>query len=361
MGNIYSHKKLIPLKFFQRLFGKNPKENALIELNNLLASHSLSEIKAQDVQKISEKYKVDFQPDFVEDLKELYLKYLIHCLIDDILNDKEVEELNHLKSLLSLNDYNVELLHTQAASEVYKLHYDEAIFDEELNDSEREFLEKLKDKLRLPPDVIEKIRKESTEQILQNKFNEMVADGKISPNEWDDLEVIAKNLGSKLKFDDSTRAQIERFKYAWVIENGELPVKEVPISLQKGEQCYYFSEADWYEKRTITKRINYGGPTARIKIMKGVSYRMGSIGFQRVSSEELRLIDHGQVYVTNKRLIFLGNSKNTNIRLDKILSLNPYSDAVGIEKDSGRSPILKVNEGADILTLILSRVINDFK
>ena len=65
------------------------------------------------------------------------------------------------------------------------------------------------------------------------------------------------------------------------------------------------------------------------------------------------------MFITNRRLIFLGRKKNTNIQLNKILSLNPYSDAVGIEKDSGKSPIIKVNENAEILGMILNRVIND--
>lgn len=55
----------------------------------------------------------------------------------------------------------------------------------------------------------------------------------------------------------------------------------------------------------------------------------------------------------------MGSKKNTNIPLNKILSINPYSDGVGIEKVSGRSPLLTVSDDAYILLMILSRVIND--
>ena len=34
-------------------------------------------------------------------------------------------------------------------------------------------------------------------------------------------------------------------------------------------------------KRAVTKRINYSGPTARLKIVKGVYYRVGSISPQK--------------------------------------------------------------------------------
>ena len=94
--------------------------------------------------------------------------------------------------------------------------------------------------------------------------------------------------------------------------------------------------------------------------MKGVYYRVGSMGIQKSTAEELQLIDSGRVFITNKRIIFLGNKKNSNIPINKILSINPYSDGVGIEKASGRSPIITVSDDADLLIMILSRVINDF-
>ena len=86
---------------------------------------------------------------------------------------------------------------------------------------------------------------------------------------------------------------------------------------------------------------------------------MGSISPSRITSEELTVIDSGTVYVTNKRLIFMGDRKNTNIKLDKILALTPYSDGVGIEKDAGKSPIIRVPYNADILIRTLGRAMND--
>lgn len=207
----------------------------------------------------------------------------------------------------------------------------------------------------------EKISNESRQQFMQMQFDKIVADGKISPDEWEELTAIAKNLDDNMKFDEKTKAKVEKLKFYWLIENGELPVKEVSINLQKNEHCYFTSNADWLENRTVTNRINYGGPTARIKIIKGVYYRAGSIGVQRITSEQLQLIDSGKLYITNKRIIFVGNKKNSNIQLSKILSINPFSDGVSIEKDSGKSPIFRLSANADILAMILGRVINDFQ
>ena len=148
-------------------------------------------------------------------------------------------------------------------------------------------------------------------------------------------------------------------KRYWIIENGDLPVLDAGINFQKSEICYYKAMADWHELRTVTKRINYAGPSARIKIMKGLSYRVGSVSVERITSEHLQHLDSGILYVTNKRIIFTGQKKNANIKLDKILSVTPYSNGIEVVKDAGRSPVFLVPYNADILSMTLSRVIND--
>jgi len=361
MNNLCKIEKLIQPSFFQRLLKIEPKENAFIEVNNLFASKPLREIKSTEIEAISIKYKVNLRKRCIGRLKELYLRYLQQNISDKIFSDQEVIYQNYLKKLLMLNDSEVEEIHNQLAGEIYKESYNEVISDGKIEKSEEKFLDELQKNLRLPTITHENISKESRQQFLQMQFNKIVADGKISPEEWEELTAMAKNLDDNMKFDEKTKAKVEKLKLYWFIENGELPVREVSINLQKNECCYFTSNADWLENRTVTNRINYAGPTIRIKIMKGVYYRAGSMGVQKITSEQLQIIDSGLVFLTNKRIIFVGNKKNSNIQLSKILSVNPYSDGVGIEKESGKSPIFRLSDNADILAMTLVRVINDFQ
>lgn len=357
MNSPYQIKSFIQPSFFQRLFKIEPKENALIEVNNLLESKPSADIKVQDINDISEKYKVDLRNNFLVELKELYRNSLMYCLTDNLLDNQDVVLLNHLKDLLLLSKSEVEEIKNIEAGIIYDKFYQEAISDGEITTAEEEYLTKLKENLKLPTIIEEEISDQRRTEFIQNEFNKITSDMRISPEEWKDFETVAKNLNVTINPDHS----VDKLKLYWQIENGQMPIKDVSINLQKGESCYFSSYAEWLENRTITKRINYGGPTARIRIMKGVYYRAGSVGVQRVTSNELQTIDEGQVFITNKRVIFLGSKKNTSIQLSKILSLNPYSDAVGIEKDSGKSPIIKVDDNADLLAMTLSRVINDSK
>jgi len=360
MENVYSVKTPLKQHFFQQLFKTLPKENAIVEINNLLATKFIRDIKLEEISEICLKYKVNLRVKFFNDLKELYERYLRKCFEDSILTDEEIDDLRHLRQILTLEENEVSELHNKLGGEIYKKAYDKAICDGKIETYEEEFINKLQKGLRLPDDIAVKISDDCRKSFMQIQVDKITKDGKISPDEWNELAMIAKNLNVKISFSEASNATFERMKLNWLIENGELPIRQVNINLQKNEQCYYSTSIDWLELRRVTKRVNYSGPTFRVKIAKGFYYRVGSVKPQRITSDELQVIDRGTVYITNKRIIFCGGCKNSTISLGKILSISPYSDGVGIEKDSGKSPIFRVSYDADILAMIIARVIKDF-
>jgi hypothetical protein len=48
------------------------------------------------------------------------------------------------------------------------------------------------------------------------------------------------------------------------------------------------------------------------------------------SHEELRLIDKGTLAVTNQRLVFVGKFRTVNVKLNKIVGVDVYQDALGL-------------------------------
>ena len=359
MDNLYPITPLKKPNFFQRLFKITPKENAIIEINNLLGSRPLYTIEVDEIEVIAARYKVNLHRKFNSRLMGLYQRYLQRCLSDNNLSEDELNALNSLKHLLALSDNEVTELHNKLVSDIYRKSYEAAISGGKLEKSTEDLIDALQQNIRLPEEIARKISDMSRNHFMDMQLKKIVADRRVSPEEWSEFTQIARNLNVTVQFDDATKQQLEKFKHYWLIEKGELPVLEVNINLPKSEQCYFTTEAVWLENRTVTQRINYGGPALRIKIMKGVYYRAGSVGVQRITSEQLQEIDNGTLYITNKRIIFTGNKKNSNILLSKVLSVTPYSDGVGIEKDTGKSPILRVSGSADILAMMLGRVIND--
>lgn len=141
------------------------------------------------------------------------------------------------------------------------------------------------------------------------------------------------------------------------MENLDLPVIETDITIQKSEICHLkIPGVNWYELRSARSNTSSGySPIA--KSTKGFYLKSGN---NITSSEILKLIDTGTLYLTNKRIIFAGSKKTSNIKTDKILELTPYTDGVEIRKETGKSPTLQMKHNADIFCIMLERLLGEW-
>ncbi|HHW61497.1 MAG TPA: hypothetical protein GX404_06295 [Syntrophomonadaceae bacterium] len=353
----FSVKHLKKPNVFQRIFRIAPKENALIELNNHLAEGIMS-TSLQDIEDISRRYRVDIWQRFPRQLQRFYRDYLWYCFSDHSLSEEEINALARLKQILGLNDHTVEKIHNQVAQIIFDESVDEALADGKLEEDEKQFLQELKKRLQLPDELAREIYQEKARDHLQACLDEAVSDQRLSPDEEEELMQIAINLGITPQLDDKTERVLQKFRLFWLIENGDIPAIDVDIKLQKNEVCYFTARADWYEYRRVTRRVRYGGPSVRIKVVKGVYWRMGDMGVRTLSDDELTHIDAGIIYLTNKRLIFIGRTQNKTIRLNKILDFNIYKNGVDIQKETGKSPFIKFKDNVDVFALILARLLS---
>jgi hypothetical protein len=357
---LFNHANFINRSFFQKLFRQYPDENAIIELNNLLASKPLRDISISDVSKIESQYKVNLTTEFQLNLEEFYAVFLNQCLQDKVLTNEELDELKHLKLILSLDDKTISNLHKKIGTIVYKKSFEEAVADGRLTKDEEEFLNKLENDLKLPKVLAEKISSETRTAFIQNYISNVITDERLSPDEEKEIQTIATSLNVNVELNDKTKQQLQKLKVYWALENLELPTIQPDIALQKSESCYFqISNVNWYELRKVTQRVSYSGYSTSFKVAKGFYLRSGSYAPRSYSTDQMTLIDRGTVYLTNKRLIFTGNKKNSNIRLEKVLNIQPYTDGVEIGKETGKSPTLQVPDRADIFCMILERLLRE--
>ena len=142
----------------------------------------------------------------------------------------------------------------------------------------------------------------------------------------------------------SDRKQMEADIEYWLDElrAGNIPEFPTPASpdiiLKKNEKIILNADnIALLEPRSVrATHGTYGGPSFRIA--KGVYFRLGAFNAQSESHEELREIDRGSLTLTNKRLIFSGSKRTVSIDIRKIVSVNPYRDAITIRRE-GRERI----------------------
>lgn len=106
------------------------------------------------------------------------------------------------------------------------------------------------------------------------------------------------------------------------------------INFQKGEQVIWaFPNTKYLEDKT--KRHYVGGSVGlSTRIMKGVYLRTSAFKGQPIDTTVRVHIDTGWTIITDKNLYFAGPAKAVRIPYNKVLSFEPFSDGVGVLKDT---------------------------
>jgi len=185
-------------------------------------------------------------------------------------------------------------------------------------------------------------------------------DGLLTPEEERRIERVRERYGG-IQLDGDTTDMLAAARAQYAAWNEPLSPVQTPLLLKAGEWCAHAVQAAAYEERQRTVRVNYGGPVARVRIMKGVYYRAGSIQAQRVTEAYQYSFGEGVLGATNKRLLWVSPQKSISIPLQKIVMFEPYVDGLKVIKDAGK-PLLFVFDEPDQAAMVrLSRVIEELR
>lgn len=122
---------------------------------------------------------------------------------------------------------------------------------------------------------------------------------------------------------------------------------DIPIILKKNEKIeLILPNLSLMEPRRVTTG-GYGGPSMRVA--KGLYFRVGA--FRAQSHEEIKEIDNGLLALTNKRLVFLGDKRNANIDLKKIVAVEPYKDGIAVVTERRKRPQYFIGVDQDEITV----------
>ncbi|WP_157977217.1 hypothetical protein [Taibaiella helva] len=353
-GNVYQVHPLQGRSLLQRCFGQVPEDNAIIEVNNLLATKPIRSIDVYDIRAVEHRYKLRLMLVYPRNLEEFYAVYLNHCLADKQLDNEELDNLRHLQYILGLSNKQTEQLHTWLGELLYRQSFKEAVADGRLTREEEQWLSKLESNLGLPKALAEKISAETRTTFVQDHVAGILSHKHLSPAEEQELQAIAASLRVSLQFNTQTQEQLNKLKQYWALENLELPVVTAGTSLHKGELCYFKGiQATWYEKRSAQRTpASYSFSSIRQAYLQP-----GQLQQIRNRAAMLKYIERGTVYLTDKRVFFTGSGKNAQVRLEKITGLQPYADGLCIEKDTGKHIVIQLSQQADSCCLTLERLL----
>lgn len=351
----YERKSLERPNFFQRLFRQVKRENAYVEINNLLADHPVEQITRPEIRAILDKYgleKADPQRK-----RQLMKPMLVHVLIDGVIDEQEQQQLDHLCEILNLpREVVQELLH-EMADELYSEAVSAAIVNKHLSEKEQAELDALAKTLGLRPDETQSIAERQKKRFLDGQINEGLADALWTPEQEKEWGPTAPTTETKPSLSDRTVQLMNRYRRYWQLRFGPLPALEVPHELAKGEECHARLPAQWLECLTDPARYTKGGAEARSKMAKSFYWRRDQASVSRMSPKNLQPLDQGELFITSRRLLFIGAEQPRSIRFSHVQGFAPFQDGVLIQKEAGRHPYLRLEGDMQEIPLLLERLL----
>ena len=177
----------------------------------------------------------------------------------------------------------------------------------------------------------------------------------LTDSELEEIEALKKKYNVNLTL--SGTAPLFRAIYLLETKHELPPPVQVDLLLDPNEACYYMLQTTWHQSRVQSR--GYSGTSVSLPTgIRGVRFRFG--GYTPVRTEQMTPLAGGTLFVTSKRLLFSGDSRNTTIGLKKIVDGHVFSDCVKIEKSTGRPDLFSMNAAQARLVLSLVGVLKEY-
>lgn len=121
--------------------------------------------------------------------------------------------------------------------------------------------------------------------------------------------------------------------------NGQVPSPRITISgsfpfmLNKNEHMLWLFRDVTLQMQKVRRETVGRTRGVNVRVCKGVYYRTGGFRGRPVETTYMQRIGTGSVCLTDKNLYFHCPEKTLKIPFSKILSLDPYSNGLGVQKD----------------------------
>lgn len=140
----------------------------------------------------------------------------------------------------------------------------------------------------------------------------------------------------------NTHQSLEKVVQSKVLQDilqGNVPTPNITISgdfpflLGKGEHLIWlFRNITLYQQKVQREYVGRSRGVS-VRVMKGVYYRTGGFKGRPVETTVMQRIGTGSVCLTDKNLYFASSEKSLKMPFSKILSIESYSNGIGLQKD----------------------------
>jgi stage V sporulation protein K len=319
-----------------KLSGGEARQAALTDLAKALCDvPKVQELPANLLDRVSAKHGFKLRERCRGELKGFYQQAVAYYLKDDRLSDVERADLDYLRMILSLDKFESNSVHEGIAKCSYKTAVERALHDGIVTPEEKRCLKSLETDLGLSEMAAREILVAESLEILRERMADVVSDSKVSPDEEEKVQVLAEALDISLDQDRNLidlKTLFDAGRRRWYAEHGPIKSISSPLTLQRNEICVDSVHCSLAEKKQVTISRKYG-----------------------IKNEVMNTIDDGILYLTNKRLVFVGGRKSVKIKFESIVGGTKYSDGLSISRDTGKVLFFLFTPGLDEFTIRFDR------
>ncbi len=161
-----------------------------------------------------------------------------------------------------------------------------------------------------------------------------------------------------LSDEEAETNELDQIRYLVWITEGNIPEVEATVKLKKDEIAHFEGNVVWRHLKIRRRRVA-GTRSQRVRIAKGVSFKVGNTPGYSEEYQEFQDVDQGKVIITSDRLLFLGGKKNLNVKLSKIMDVENYSDAVKIQRGTVNPTYFFMDNPALFSVILLTAIESD--
>lgn len=124
------------------------------------------------------------------------------------------------------------------------------------------------------------------------------------------------------------------------VSQGKLtPIAVTGVNMVSGEQAYWTEPVTLYEERVVRRETVGRSRGVSIRVMRGVSYRIGGSRGQSMPVYGDVPVAAGDLILTNQRVIFKGDKKSIALQWRDVIGIDPYTNAITIHSGKAKQPL----------------------
>lgn len=201
--------------------------------------------------------------------------------------------------------------------------------------------------------------------MLGKAADNYLKDGLITPQEEQRVSTYTAAFGIQVAqlpaaYRSGNIARLSQSTLLANLQRGVLPQRNqfAPVMLGKGETILWqYSDVKLLEEKVQREyHSNRGGVS--IRIAKGIYYRPSTGRMKPVEHSYMNQEGIGDLYITNKHLIFNSPTRGVKIPYSKIIGITPYSDGLEVNRDGNAKRIILQGFDSWFIVNVMSMVAN---